>query len=216
MTSRLIFEGPDDQAVVMTLLYNHKHDGDRLDGVFDDKKKTGIEHLLGTLREEIGATDVSKLGVILDADTNLATQWARVTYVLEQYGCVDVPPSPDQSGTIVQTNDGKTVGVWVMPDNQSNGALEDFVASLIDENDALWPKAQTDVDNIPEEDRRFKTTYHSKAQVHTWLAWQEEPGTRMGQTFRKKYLDPEHPRAQAFVDWLKRLLADDGERADAE
>lgn len=212
MTSRLIFEGPDDKHVVMNLLYNHEHDGDRLDSVFSDhKEKQGIDNLIDTLREEIGATDLSQLGVIVDADTSLASQWARVTRVLDGYGCVDVPSSPDAAGTIVETNDGKRVGIWVMPDNQNNGALEDFVAMLIGDDDTLWPKAQTDVDNIPEEDRRFRTTYHSKAQVHTWLAWQEEPGSKMGETFRKRYLDPAHPRAQVFVDWLKRLLADEVE-----
>ena len=122
-----------------------------------------------------------------------------------------MPAAPDPDGTVVETADGKRIGIWVMPDNQSAGALEDFVAMLIADDDTLWPKAQSDVDNIPEEDRRFKKTYHSKAQVHTWLAWQEEPGTRMGATFKKKYLDPAHPQAQAFANWMKRLLQGDTE-----
>ena len=152
----------------------------------------------------------------MDADEDLAAQWARVTHVLNDCGCVNVPRLPDQAGTIVETNDGKRIGIWVMPDNQNNGAVEDFVATLIGDQDALWPKARDDVDNIPKEHRRFKTTYHSKAQVHTWLAWQEEPGTRMGETFKKKYLDPDHPRAQAFVSWLKQLLRGHTDAGSAE
>ena len=208
MVNRLIFEGPDDRHVVMNLLYNHIHSGDRLNEAFEPKEKEGIENLIGTLNEELKATDLGRLGIILDADTDLARQWGRVTRVLDEYGCRGVPAAPSASGTIVKTNDGKKIGIWVMPDNQSAGALEDFVGKLIGEEDNLWPKAQSDVNRIPHEDRRFKETYLSKAHVHTWLAWQEEPGTKMGETFRKKYLDPEQPQALVFVEWIRQLLAD--------
>lgn len=207
MVNRLIFEGADDKHVVMNLLFNHEHEGDRLCKHFTEKVKDGVDNLIDTLNEELKATDLGCLGVILDADTDLARQWARVTRVLDGHGCRDVPPAPNATGTIVETTDGKKIGIWVMPDNRATGALEDFLGRLIAEGDALWPKAQVDVNNIPEENRRFSETYLSKAYVHTWLAWQEEPGTRMGETFKKKYLDPNHPQATAFVDWVKRLLA---------
>lgn len=207
MVNRLIFEGPDDKHVVMNLLFNHEHEGEPLCNHFNEKVKDGVDHLVDTLSEELGATDIGRLGVILDADTNLAKQWARVTRVLDDYGCKNVPAKPSADGTIVETQDGKRIGIWVMPDNQSAGALEDFLGRLIADGDALWPKAQTDVNNIPLENRRFKATYLSKAHVHTWLAWQEEPGTRMGETFKKKYLDPNRPHANVFVAWIKRLLA---------
>ncbi|MFH1740351.1 MAG: DUF3226 domain-containing protein [bacterium] len=207
MVNRLIFEGPDDKHVVMNLLFNHEHEGEPLCNHFNEKVKDGVDHLVDTLNEELGATDLGRLGVILDADTDLAKQWARVTRVLDGYGCKNVPAAPSADGTIMETQDGKKIGIWVMPDNRSTGALEDFVGRLIAEGDVLWPKAQTDVNSIPVENRRFKATYLSKAHVHTWLAWQEEPGTRMGETFKKKYLDPNHPQANVFVTWIKRLLA---------
>ncbi len=207
IVNRLIFEGADDKHVVMNLLYNHEHDGERLCEHFAEKVKDGVDHLIGTLDEELKATDLGRLGVILDADTDLARQWARVTRVLDAHGCREVPAAPSADGTIIETTDGKKIGIWVMPDNRSSGALEDFVGRLIAQGDKLWPKAQADVNGIPEEYRRFKETYLSKAHVHTWLAWQEEPGTRMGETFKKKYLDPNNPQATAFVSWVKKLLA---------
>ena len=207
MVNRLIFEGADDKHVVMNLLFNHEHNGERLCEQFAEKVKDGVDHLIDTLNEELKATDLGHLGVILDADTDLARQWARVTRVLDEHGCREVPAAPIADGTIVETTDGKKIGIWVMPDNRSAGALEDFVGRLIAEGDTLWSKAQADVNAIPEADRRFKETYLSKAHVHTWLAWQEEPGTRMGETFKKKYLDPNHPQATAFVGWVRRLLA---------
>jgi hypothetical protein len=207
MVNRLIFEGADDKHVVMNLLFNHEHEGERLCEHFTEKVKDGVDNLIDTLNEELKATDLGRLGVILDADTDLARQWARVTRVLDDHGCREVPAAPSAAGTIVETNDAKRIGIWVMPDNRSTGALEDFLGRLIAEGDVLWPKAQADVNNIPAESRRFRATYLSKAHVHTWLAWQEEPGTRMGETFKKKYLDPNRPQATAFVDWVKRLLA---------
>lgn len=210
IVNRLLFEGPDDRHVVMNLLFNHEYEGEPLCDQFgknDCKVKEGIENLIDTLSEELKATDLGRLGIILDADTDVARQWARVTRVLDEHGCRSVPAAPSEGGTIVETNEGKKIGIWMMPDNRSVGALEDFVGKLIAEDDTLWPKAQADVNGIPVEDRRFKETYLSKAHVHTWLAWQEQPGTRMGETFKKKYLDPNHPQATAFVDWVKRLLA---------
>jgi len=207
MVNRLIFEGPDDKHVVMNLLFNHEHNGEPLCEHFTEKVKDGVDHLIDTLNEELKATDLGRLGVVLDADTDLSKQWARVTRILDEHGCRAVPAAPSADGTIVETNDSKKIGIWVMPDNKSAGALEDFVGKLIAEDDTLWPKAQADVNGIPKADRRFKETYLSKAHVHTWLAWQEEPGTRMGETFKKKYLDPNHPQATAFVNWIRRLLA---------
>jgi hypothetical protein len=207
MVNRLIFEGTDDRHVVMNLLCSHAAGGEPLTDRFTPKVKDGVENLLNTLNEELKATDLGVLGVVLDADANLVWQWARVTRVLEAHGCHGIPPSPDTAGTIVVTKDGKKIGIWVMPDNRHSGVLEDFVGSLIAESDDLWGKAKADVNSIPAAKRRFKESYLSKAQVHTWLAWQEEPGTRMGQTFKKKYLDPGHPQVMAFVDWIKRLLA---------
>jgi hypothetical protein len=155
---------------------------------------------------KLPTTDLGTLGVVMDADTNIANQWASVARVLNKHGCHNTPQFPCPHGTIVITRDGKKIGIWVMPDNQRNGALEDFVGSMIASGDDLWDKAQADVSSIPGNMRRFRPTYLSKAQVHTWLAWQVEPGTRMGETFKKKYLDPNCPQAKIFVNWIIQLL----------
>lgn len=45
-----------------------------------------------------------------------------------------------------------------------------------------------------------------KAVIHTWLAWQEEPGTALGQAITKRYLDPSRDPAPAFRNWLLELF----------
>jgi hypothetical protein len=47
----------------------------------------------------------------------------------------------------------------------------------------------------------------SKANIHTWLAWQEEPGKPMGQAITAKYLNPKSKQAELFVNWLRALFA---------
>lgn len=49
-------------------------------------------------------------------------------------------------------------------------------------------------------------TIKTKAYLHTWLAWQEEPGKPMGQAITKKYVDAQAPHAQLLISWLRQLF----------
>jgi len=94
-----------------------------------------------------------------------------------------------------------------MPDNLHSGKLEDFVSSLIPANDSLFPRAKAAVDGIPKNERRFSDPDLIKAQLHTWLAWQEEPGRHMGTAITAKSLGVDGPVADAFADWLRRCCS---------
>ncbi|WP_367881111.1 DUF3226 domain-containing protein [uncultured Duncaniella sp.] len=48
--------------------------------------------------------------------------------------------------------------------------------------------------------------HREKARIHSWLAWQEIPGTPMGLAITKKYLSTEPPVCQAFIQWLNSLF----------
>ena len=92
-----------------------------------------------------------------------------------------------------------------MPDNILPGDLERFVSFLVPANDTLWSRAKTTISDIPDQDRRFGSK-KSKAEIHTWLAWQQEPGRPLGVAIRARYLDPDAPKAQQFVKWLRELF----------
>jgi hypothetical protein len=79
-------------------------------------------------------------------------------------------------------------GAWIMPDNGSTGALEDFAAELVPASDTLWRRAGEAVDAIPKEERRFSEVRRSKVHMHTWLAWQEHPGSPWGRRSEKVIL----------------------------
>jgi hypothetical protein len=42
--------------------------------------------------------------------------------------------------------------------------------------------------------------------VHTFLAWQEEPGRPMGESITRRYFQIDAPEALNFVEWIRRLL----------
>ena len=101
------------------------------------------------------------------------------------------------------------IGVWIMPDNLQSGMLEDFVRYLIPENDLLYPFVDTVLAQIETDDiaNRYNPNVHrAKAFIHTWLAWQKDPGTPMGLALTKTYLDHNTALCLRFVDWLNRLF----------
>ncbi len=94
-----------------------------------------------------------------------------------------------------------------MPDNTLPGMLENFVAHLIPDEDPLVEKAEGCLREIEHDGlHRYKATHHSKAFIHTWLAWQETPGMPMGQAITIRALKHNQPLAKAFVSWLNRLF----------
>ena len=54
----------------------------------------------------------------------------------------------------------------------------------------------------------YNKEYHkSKAFIHTWLAWQEDPGTPMGLAITKKYLSTnDKVLCNSFIEWLNLLF----------
>ena len=93
-----------------------------------------------------------------------------------------------------------------MPDNQTKGILEDFLRFLVPAGSRLFDHVTTSVATIPEGERRFSQLAEPKALIHTWLAWQEEPGKPMGTAITARYLDPNVAQVDVLVSWLKRLF----------
>lgn len=93
-----------------------------------------------------------------------------------------------------------------MPDNQSPGDLEQFVRFLIPDTDELAPYADGVLKQIETDGRNLYRHRHSKAFIHTWLAWQENPGMPMGTAITTKALSAESPIVLHFVRWLNQLF----------
>lgn len=197
----LLVEGPDDAQVFFHLLRYY-----RLDNHITIQQKEGIDNLVASLNVELLRRAETRLGIVVDADTDIVARWQSLRHKLLETGYTSVPLHPDPSGTILRQHGRPVVGIWLMPDNSIPGMLEDFMRLLIPVNDILWPIAEDTVRQVVSKDRRFPPTQETKAHIHTWLAWQEEPGKPMGQAITKRYLDAASPHAQQLIKWLRGLF----------
>ena len=198
----LLVEGKDDEHVIYRLRDYHN-----VPTTFSVKDKKGIEKLLETLDVELDAGGLERLGVIVDADIAPVSRWQSLRSIFAQSGC-PLPAKIDPLGTVVELS-GRTlarVGVWVMPDNKAQGMLEDFVRLLVPPGDALLALAGGCVDEVIARDQRFPAGHRSKALIHTWLSWQEEPGTPLGLAIKNSRMNPDAPTALPLIDWLRRMF----------
>ncbi len=195
----LLVEGADDKGVCVAFL--------REDGVEDVTVavKGGYETLRESIAAEIRVSRRTHLGIVVDANGDLAARWQSVRDAVAPLGYV-LPDLPQVGGTVVAADGQPRLGLWLMPDNASPGAVEDFIAALVPVSDTLLGRAREAVAAIPESERAFKPNYRTKAEIHTWLAWQEEPGRPMGLAVTKQYFDAANPVAQTFAAWLRRWL----------
>lgn len=200
----LLVEGIDDEHVLKHLC------GQRGVGKLDEIKPQGsVEQLLENFPVRLKESEIEILGVVLDADTDLEGRWDALKHRLKQAGYGGVPDHPAANGTILDPPPNTLLprfGVWIMPDNQSKGILEDFLRFLVPTGSRLFEHVKSSVAGIPEEDRRFSQLAEPKAIIHTWLAWQEEPGKPLGTAITAKFLNPNVTQVDILVGWLKRLF----------
>ncbi len=101
---------------------------------------------------------------------------------------------------------GIKFGVWLMPDNQMRGMLETFLAYMIpQQSEPLWQYAQEVVTEARNRGAGFIYPHVDKANIHTWLAWQNPPGRQLHNAIMEHILNPQHPNAQTFINWFKNL-----------
>lgn len=196
----LMVEGADDEYVVKHIC------GERQLGLIDrilDCK--GKDRLLEKIAVQLKESDIFALGILLDADTDLYARWQAVVARLKGAGYADTPELPSPDGTVISAPPNTLlprVGIWLMPDNQANGILENFLRFLVPKDDPLFAHVEASLEGIPSAQCRFSELKQPKAKIHTWLAWQEEPGKPLGQAITARYLDPHLPAADCFANWL--------------
>ena len=196
--SLLLVEGTDESHVIRRLR-------DRSEGMpsFGVAPKGGIDPLLQSIYSEVKMQGRSALGILVDANDDPQARWRAVTDRLRKAG-VEPPGEPERSGVIIEG--APRIGVWMMPDNKSPGELEDFVAAMIPDGDAIWPLSRSYVAGIPAAERRFAQGKTLRAEVHAWLAVREDP-RRMGQAITAGDLDTGAELCQIFVRWLRALFS---------
>lgn len=201
----LLVEGINDCHVVAALCVLHQLPPKSFT-IFDSGcEDKAIKKLSARLDAADGSIPLDKIAIVLDADDDLNAKWQSLCYVLIKRGYT-VPSQPHVNGTIISAEDKPTVGIWLMPNNQTNGMLEDFCQTLIDNQDALDYVNQCITQAKQQNYTSFKDVHLSKAVIHTYLAWQDEPAKPLGQAITAKVLNGHHPLAVMFKDWLEALF----------
>lgn len=206
MTSRILYvEGINDLHVVANICNEY----DIVD--FNIKELGGDGKLLGdvpaVVKSELAYADA--VGIVIDADTSLADRWKSISSRLEQVGYEDFPPLPEAGGLVMGPRADlhlPAMGVWIMPNNQDDGALEDFLASLVPQGNEDWGHAEACVSALGS--RRFSPSDRKKAVLYTWLAWRETPGQPYGTAIGSRSFDVSAEPAVRFARWLQQLFGD--------
>lgn len=200
----LLVEGVNDKHVINNLLKAHN-----LENEITIRDKEGITNILATLKTEVDANQ-DFLGIVVDADANLDSRWQNLTDRLKdaEIGYSTVSENPVKEGLILDTEGFlPKLGVWVMPNNELVGKIENFIRLLVAEDkENLWQIVEKVISEIPAEEKLFAEKDLIKAQVHTFLAWQDEPGRPMGESITRRYFQIDAPEALNFVEWIRRLF----------
>ena len=200
MNHILLVEGNNDKAVFGSIFKRYN-----LQKKFKIEVKDNVENLLKSIPVYV-KTDVETIGIVVDADFNIKSRWESLKTKLKALE-YDVPPDLNPNGTIISNEELPVIGIWIMPDNKSIGMLEDFVSYLVPVDDELMPFVDETLIKLEDKGlNKYKDIHKSKAKIHTWLAWQETPGTPMGSAITKRYLDTDDEMCDKFVEWITNLF----------
>ena len=204
----LLVEGEDDQHVVRHLC--DKRDLDLEFCCLVSGERGGKDPLLDAIPIVLKQGWRRAVGVLMDADDDIDARWQDVKGRLHdtpialaanpQPGGVFVPGDPD-------AHMKPSFGVWLMPDNERSGEIEDFVIQLLRQDDPVWPLAERFIDHIPQEHREFQLQKENRAKLHAWLATRRRP-MKMGAAIGAGSLDATAPAARALAQWLTALFGE--------
>lgn len=198
---KLLVEGNDDKHVIWSLCQQFS-----VLNNFDVIDCKGVDNLFQQIPVRLKQSGIRTLGIVLDADLDIRIRWQKLQRILKPKG-YDLHPSETNDGLIIEKEEGVKLGIWIMPDNKIPGMLEDFIHLLVPEGDILWSKANQVVEQIENKQlNNYPVNQHSKALIHTWLSWQESPGTPLGLAITKKYLNTESELCKKFLAWLQKLF----------
>lgn len=199
----LLVEGNNDCHVVMALC--KEYDVPEAFGIYKCGSDDQVLMRLNALIPKPNGP--SHIGVVLDADSSPPSRRLReIRRKITHHG-LDIPDALDRDGTILvsRRDDLPNIGIWIMPDNQSSGELEDFCLKMANEEEIQFAR-ESAYEAKRQGCAEFLDKNESKACIHTYLAWREKPGRPLGQAITAEALRPNTVTAEQFVCWLQDLF----------
>lgn len=201
---QLYVEGQDDKHAIRHLLIRHGFDHQEVQSCVEDKGDK--REVLSAIPTAVSAGTGKSLGFVIDANDSPQNTWNAVTAQLKKVN-VQAPKEIPKGGFVGESQYYRArVGVWLMPDNRKTGALEDFLRDLINEADPLFSHAKDSAREALQHGAQYSEGDFQKAVLHTWLAWQVEPGLRYGTAIRARYFRANSAAANRFVHWFQHVF----------
>lgn len=197
----LLLEGNDDCNIIKKF----RQDNNVRDnfGFCNCKSDSQVLSKLQALLRESDRPEV--IGIILDADNDTNARYQEIIESKVGYFYKKLPDSMPETGLIHKENELPKLGIWIMPNNKDNGALEEFYLELAtDINTDFIDKTirQAEGENLTS----FKPQHRNKAIMHTYFAWQDSPSAPLHSAINKIALDNNRDIAKAFKKWLTNLF----------
>jgi hypothetical protein len=209
----LIVEGTDDRYFINQILLRYgfrkslqadqknfivDRAGDPEENAIRIHECNGFKNISRALKMELQPADM---------DLYSDRRWHSLRGTLANQRYSDLPPELPLQGLIHSQSEMPSLGVWLMPDNASEGMMETFASALVPAEDAFRAHARATVVGLPDTARRFDVDRCvDKASLHTWLAWQEEPGCRTGVAVARNLLRTDMAPAVKLIGWIERWL----------
>jgi hypothetical protein len=167
----------------------------------------GISNILapGFIEATLKASGVQAVGILVDANGDPASRWAQLRARLLA-SCPSLSTELPENGVVHRVADKPRIGVWLMPDNVRAGMLETLLLALRIGEPALHDHARDATDQARARGAPFREVHRAKAELHTWLAWQDPPGRQLHDAVRARVLPPAPHVTDTFVAWFRALF----------
>ena len=200
-TSLLLVEGKDEENFFEVLLKKMEITGVQiLDVGGKDKFRKNFEELTSITN----FSQVEKIGFIRDAEKNKArSAFQSICSILKKFN-LPIPASPATNGAI-QNQNGIKLGIFIMPDNEQPGALEDLCLRSIEKEPLKCIKDYLTCVKDMHPETKQKNFNIPKAKIQTFLAAKTPIVNSLGLGAQKGIWDFEHPCFEGVKHFLQNV-----------
>lgn len=191
----LLVEGKDESNFFKALFRRITATGVQIEDVAG---KTKIKAILAALKKASGFSNVLRMAIIRDADKDAAAAFDSVRNALIANGL----PYPTRSGGF-NTKYRPHVGVYIMPDNNRPGMIEDLCLETVAE-DRTFVCINEFLECVKEQTGSQPINL-AKSRVATFLAAQSDPPPSLGVAAEKGVWQLDHQALNPLIRFLADL-----------
>ena len=192
--NQLLVEGRDEELFLGALL---RELGINDVQIQNCRGKDNLSIVLLEIAQDPDFHLINSIGTVRDADLNANGAFQSVQSALRRANL------PVPARMLQPTTGNPSTSVFIMPDNNSYGALEKLcISALADE------PAMSCVDEFLQciNDRAgSRPRDGDKARIHAFLASREDPELRLGEAAQRGYIPWDHPAFSDLAQFLKEL-----------